>query len=778
MRMRLVAWLAMVGLVLGCLPAATALAAGLQLQVNVTGVAGAPLSGARVELIAPGVGTVAAAGTDASGRASLHITAPAAVYWLRVWGTGYSTVDRPWVPAADGPGLTVEMTPLTGTLTGLVSDHLGVPVAGARISAWRTGFGLAAEAETGPEGIYTLRGLPAPGPYQIQVTARGYRPYAALAVSITAGEEKRSDLTLQPAQATVAGEVANVRTGAGLAGARVELLRKGWGILAAATTAADGSFALSAPAVDSPDYQVRVWAADHFLAVSDPFALAPGARKDFTGTDRLTVRPVRGSIWGRLSNDTGEPMADVPVELQLQGVGTVARTRTDSTGFFTFDQVDAGTYRVRTYPGTYIGSGWAPSDSAWVAVNQGGSRYVEITGLRYERKFYSTGAVAGTVTDPAGQPLAGARVTLSRGDDPAAFTAVTDAEGRYHVGNVDANRPKDARPAGMGYVIQVEAEGFWPSDQPAQGTATAAFVDVTQGHVTQADFTLRPRNGAVVGLVQDDQRRPLGRARVTLYREGSGVVAEMEAAADGDFRFDRLPAPLQGGYVVVAERAGYFPGSVTTAQDIAAAPGSTARVTLRLQPAAARLHGRVADSRGLPVPAATVKVLNAADGRTWETTADANGWYALDRLPAGPGDSLLVRTGTGAEETATAAEGALTLAGVRARTVNLAPARTGDVGGVVYGPDGAVAAGVVVELWHEGAVQATDRSRTQADGSYRFSNLVPGDRYTVVAGGPGVIPSGLAPGEATVTSLLRVLSGQEVRADRRLSNAPAAEQAP
>lgn len=762
MRLRFLAVVMTALLLLGALPVQAAPPAA-SLAVTVTGTGGAPLEGARVELIAPGAGTVAAARTDATGRTSLSAPAAVPTFWVRAWARGRATVDRPWVPGTGGTGLALDLAPLTGALGGLVTDHLGLPVPGARISAWRTGAGLAAEATTGPNGTFALRNLPAPGPYLVQATAVGFRAFTVSATRVPAGEEQRLDVALAPGSATVSGEAADARTGAPLPGARVELLRKGWGILGATVTAADGTFTLMAPPSESPDYTVRVWAPGHALTVSAPFALAPGARRELTGTERLLAQPRGGSIWGVLTGDGGQALDEVPVELHLQGAGTVASTATDAAGFFAFDGADAGTYRVRAFPKQ--GSSYGPVDSAWTALPPGASRSLELLATPFVRRLYRQGAVAGVVSDPAGRPLAGARVTLSRGDETAAYTATTDAQGRYRLTEVDANRPLDARTPGPGYVIRVAKDGYWPTDQPTAGPAGALpLLDVVETRVTQADFTLRPRSGALSGRVTDDQGYPLAGASVTLYRDGEGAVAAATAGPDGRYRFRSVPAPLQAGYVVLAEHAGYYATATENALDVALAPGGIAQATLRLRPTAARLHGRVADAFGAPLAGAAVTILNPVDGHTWEVQADAGGWYAVDQLPAGPGDFLMVRSGSAA-----AGEGAIALAGARARTVNLEPALPGAAAGTVYGPDGMPLAGATVELWREGAVEPAARTQSGPDGTYRFTGLAAGDRYAITAGKEGYIPSALAPGEASLTPLFRAVSGEATHQDRALS---------
>lgn len=67
---------------------------------------------------------------------------------------------------------------------------------------------------------------------------------------------------------------------------------------------------------------------------------------------------------------------------------------------------------------------------------------------------FAATAVEGTVTDAAGKPVAGARVTLQYAEGPEAATAVTAADGGFQFGAVEAGS----------YVISVEAHGFYHFD--------------------------------------------------------------------------------------------------------------------------------------------------------------------------------------------------------------------------------------------------------------------------------------------------------------------------
>jgi protocatechuate 3,4-dioxygenase beta subunit len=366
------------------------------------------------------------------------------------------------------------------------------------------------------------------------------------------------DVSLVPTTATVTGVVLESVDEDPLVGARVELLRKGWGLMATTATADDGSFAFTAPPADAADYQVRVFAEDYYT-LTQPFALAPGGRKEFTGMDRFVL--------------------------------------------------------VKNTPGMYS------SD------------------------------LEGTVTDDQGQPLGGARVTLRR---------------------------------------------------PGDGDANTV---ISQG--------------------------------------------------DGTFRLDSVNILGRTGYVLEAEKEGYF----TAAETYPDTNLDTKAHTLRLRPATAQLRGRVADTWGAPLAGVTVTA-----GPSMAMT-DANGIYQLNNLPAGPADAFFVRATGIVTRTVTAAEGPIATAGLRSRTVDLQGVANAAVSGVVVGVDGRALAGVSVQLWHEGESAPVGLARSADDGNYSFTGLIPGDRYTVLAVPDMGRQSSLVPGEASVTPLFKAVAGSTRQLD-------------
>ncbi|HEY3365382.1 MAG TPA: carboxypeptidase-like regulatory domain-containing protein [Symbiobacteriaceae bacterium] len=546
---RLLALLTIAFCLMLSLPAAAA-GRSSSLTVGVTGDLGAALAGARVELIAPGAGTVASGITNAAGRATLKPAAYAPTFWVRVWGPNHTTVDKPWVPAVDGAVLTVALAPLQGRLTGLVTDQLGTPVPGAAVTVWGQATGLTAEAMTGADGTYTVDGLPAPGPYLVQVTFAGYRPFVSAFTPVTAGRGKQVDATLLPLTATIAGQVVDARLSDPVSGARVELIRKGFGILDATQTDGSGQFSFTAPAADTPDYTVRVWASTFSPSVSPAFALAGGARQEFTGPARLMVAkdPIlfrTVTVSGVVEDDQGVPLEGAAVTLyRANGLLPQAVTTSAADGSYSFVDQDVSVktgYTVEAAKDGYF----TGSDGQTVLVvdNYTTAR----TNLRLRP---ATARLQGHLTNCLGLPAAGGRVTVLNLRDGSTASATADSKGAYSISNL---------PAGPADVVVVRGS--------ARSVADGGEVLNGDGPVSLAGLRARTANlqlapvGSVTGIIFGPDGWPVAGATISLWHEGAvAPAATVLTGTDGSYAFGSLKPGER--YAVSAAADGYTPSSL------------------------------------------------------------------------------------------------------------------------------------------------------------------------------------------------------------------------
>lgn len=245
-----------------------------------------------------------------------------------------------------------------------------------------------------------------------------------------------------------------------------------------------------------------------------------------------------------------------------------------------------------------------------------------------------TGAVAGTVQDDAGRPLAAAAVTVtttSRVVDGPAFTCVTDDDGGFAIGAM-APGP---------YQLVVLHEGIGQLTERVRvqaGQITRPGVlrlqqrhgqGVGQGQFGDDGFRPIGDAGAVVGQVQDADGEPIARARVVLGGRMHAVTGPGGTFAFGPVR--------PGTYTVVAGKAGYQRAE----QEAVVEAGDAARLLFVLQPGddtlppdvdPATVGGVVTDAEtGAPVVGA--RVVLRGHGET--TSADDGGYRFADVRPGG-----------------------------------------------------------------------------------------------------------------------------------------------
>ncbi len=319
----------------------------------------------------------------------------------------------------------------------------------------------------------------------------------------------------------------------------------------------------------------------------DVVDLAPGA-----GTD-LSLRLPRGvDVEGRVLDCEDLPFADARVLVESRGAAhsplAVARSGPDGT-FHIRDFASYSTLVARA-------PGRAPSPTALASGAEGAVVRVTL------RLGGAGGALAGTVRDPEGAPVAQAWVRVGSRDarmdeDGAggysmaagpAFTR-TDPEGRYRL---------DDLPAGI-----LPAVAWAPGLAPVGGEAA-----VTAGGEAMLDLRLA-RGGSIAGSVRVDGE---GRAGVRV----AVVAAPPSAPAfhwftgsgeGGDYGLRDLPA---GTFEIEANH----PGAGRCRRRVQVVAGAEARVDLPLD-AGSPLRVRLVDEAGVPCASFPISVSNHARRR-------------------------------------------------------------------------------------------------------------------------------------------------------------------
>jgi len=410
---------------------------------------------------------------------------------------------------------------------------------------------------TADDGTYELAGL-LPARYRLRYRAEGFQEQWWPGVSDAGDAEEVSVGASDPIQAgviTLAGATASVG-GEVVAGdgapvpttvrvTPIDLVAEA--VPTETTTGDDGLWSvagLTAPAT----YQV-VYEAAGYAPVEVVEQVGAGEQL-VLNTVRLPAAP--GAISGVVQDRDGTPIGGA--ELVVQGGDAELATTTPTSGeigtFELLELVTPGTYLI-----TVSAEGYT-TETQGVRLEAGQS----VEGFTIELTV-ATGTVTGLVTDPSGQPLGGATITVAGGETSAETDTLTSgAIGSYRVPGL---------PLPGTYTVTASLDGY-----ARQTTRIALDADVTEA---VADLVLTPTTGRLTGVVVDaGSGDPIAGAEVTVSdgaEERTATTASSPAARAGRFSVGSL-AP--GTYTITAVAP--TGGRLTVLEDVVAGGSVDVRV--------------------------------------------------------------------------------------------------------------------------------------------------------------------------------------------------------
>ncbi|HWN66193.1 MAG TPA: carboxypeptidase-like regulatory domain-containing protein, partial [Haliangium sp.] len=429
----------------------------------------------------------------------------------------------------------------------------------------------------------------------------------------------------------------------------------------------------------------------------------------------VTPRAGQGSITlpGDVVDAAGEPVQNAAVTAELElGPGLAVVTgidatpavvaSTDAKGAFALVGLSPGRYRLRVE-----GQGIFTAEV----------RFFEVPAQSVRLVVTREVAIAGSVVDPAGGPVADLPVTLLR-DDAIVAQARTDARGGFGFEDLSEG------------VFEVWAGG---------GTRASAAESVTRlgtGPFEPVTLTLGPA-AIVTGRVIDRKSKAGVRAAVTLAATAADQPVRYGASdLGGNFRIEAVP---HGRWSIEAWAPGYL-----SIEAVELEVGRAVEPVVALTPGGV-LAGRVVDHRGRAVEGAVVRARGVdAEGRAvavsqqdqLDRTRRFRGQAPLDALPEGT--RFLARGELGVllgPIPFPPPPGAASLR-VTERVIEPAAAATGAPGvpGLpgAPGPPGAPAA---AEDWAAAASEHAATYVTDAQGRFRLTGVPPG-RFQVAAAHP------------------------------------------
>jgi protocatechuate 3,4-dioxygenase beta subunit len=591
---------------------ATAEVRGKVLSAN-----GRALPGARAVLdreSAAGKVEVAAAIIGSDGSFKLTKMAPGR-YQLRTEAPGYATVT---VPIELGPGdsLTTSLRfEPEQLLEGIVQDGKGKALPDALVLAWPMGRrqGTLVEAKSGPDGRFTLAGLPR-GAWTLLAEAPGFGTMQLERVDVPSGP---LSLRLDGESRSLGGIV--VANGQGVIGAKVMLGGPSLRAPRVAVTGKDGSFMFHG--IGQGRYTMR--------ASSQKQASIPITQLIDDGTGWLPPYKlpldVGAFVEGQVVDDTGRPLAGAPVEIVAMPSDDLPEAiSADKNGRFTLGPLPPGRYQIIARVPDHV-----QMESPELRLRPDVTPSIQ---LRLAR----AGRLIGRVLDEKNQPMAGVSVSATMATGRAASDELTVLLGTLPLAAEAAGLPGQSMgKQGKIRTATTDARGRFLIDEMPPGRLRVEITHPDRLPVRREPIQLGPggrqelgdivlQAGALLaGRVLDEAGHPIEGARVEARPTAKGPPVRMASDHDGNFAL-RVPG---GDYALVAAAPARAPGSWFA---VHAVPGEPSRpIELRLPRADGTLEGHVRDASGHPVPKVNVSVLTIppgpppAAGTPWKPRASA-----------------------------------------------------------------------------------------------------------------------------------------------------------
>jgi protocatechuate 3,4-dioxygenase beta subunit len=532
-------------------------------------------------------------------RGTYRLPAALLAEGLKATAAGFRETALERVPRLDHDLPALTLWP-AASVSGTVVDLQGRPVEGALVL-----IADVAQAWTSAAGTFRLSRLSAGSIYRLTAS----HPRLGMAQAAVDGKTAGVRLVLRPG-ASVTGAVVDEQDRPA-SGVEVEIVQEKES-LGRTRADSEGRFVLSSLPPGPGVLRIRRTGAQPFDR--------PGIEIPRGGTADLgrIVLPGGATLTGRTTDPDGLPLpgseiwiADeenpyAPWPAEPSGV-------TGADGAFTIGGLPSGELHVAV-----CRAGSIPQVLEWSAVPR---EPVSIPLAPASR-------LTGTVADPEGRPVAGARVFAGRpmlreGEesfpsgldnppcDSGEQTVLTDAEGRFTLAPLEPDL----------YVLFVEADGFLPR-QVADTEARA------EG---QADLAVVLERGASLsGRVTDLRGEPIQGASLSSFQ--AGAIAETDA--DGRYRIEGIATGKVNVYVSHMEfEGGFHEAEIAAGEntlDVQLAPSHLNRVTYEVS-------GRVIDPQGGAVLWTTTRsdrLPRTVDGvysaqglspGTWTVTAERTG---------------------------------------------------------------------------------------------------------------------------------------------------------
>ena len=349
---------------------------------------------------------------------------------------------------------------------------------------------------------------------------------------------------------------------------------------------------------------------------------------------------------GKLTDQQGRPIAGLQVEIRSADTGYgAAGAETSSDGQFTATNLQPGNYLICYSPtSTTVGhsvTGYLPGCYQQQPYGYGTSGTpVPVTagkitsGIRDYLQI--AGAIAGRVTDAAGNGIQNVSVTVTDPNAPffQTYGSQTAADGSYLAANLPAGDYQVCFYSGgaVGGSSTGYLDECYDNQQPYGGTGNP--VPVVAGQTHSAVDAQLATGGAISGHVVDNHGQPAADIDVMIFGGGGASTDSQGNYTVSGLATGSYGLCFYGGFTTSAAAPyGYGGncGSGGVGTDVTAGQTSTVDGTVAV---AGAVGGTVTGANG-PIEGVVVSVVSPTLGDVQETSTDAAGNYQITGVPPG-----------------------------------------------------------------------------------------------------------------------------------------------
>jgi protocatechuate 3,4-dioxygenase beta subunit len=488
-----------------------------------------------------------------------------------------------------------------GIVRGRIADTLGnaVPFAWIHLYNLLEGRNFSTQADMG--GNYTLAFVP-PGSYDMTVTPPDWlnlAPAGFSGIEVTLGDITTKNVELKKG-ATVTGKVTD-KIGNAVANAQIVLWDPVTQAGGAAQTNAQGYFTIE-----------RLPAGTYEMRVTPPagFNLAPATFSDIFVAVGATINKnislqQGGLLTGRVTDFEGKAVAGAQIHVMLD-TQVIRETMTNAQGDYTVVGLLPDSYGMKVAPP--YGSNLLPKliSEITVALGETTTRNVDLE---------QGGIVAVIVTDPEGNPVAGALINVRDPFTGASVSVETGAEGNYTLSGLLP---------GTYDVTVTPPVGF--------NLALARFpgINVARGETTTLPVALK-KGGTIEGKVMDSAGTPLAEVNVKAIEADTGISSWVQTDVYGRYSLTGL---FSGTYELTIKPPAELNLLTARIAEVVVTAGETTIIADVELVQAGILEGKVTDAESKPVKGAEIRLWGDT-GESYTTVTGPEGNYRVIGLMPG-----------------------------------------------------------------------------------------------------------------------------------------------